>query len=102
MRGSHHVQEESPWHCPDSLPEQPDDGTPRTDSVLFAVYAPFGGDEVLSTYPEGSSQTLAQHPLVQGLMKVAAQGIHVAALIDRVADDTGCSRSRPASPPRRR
>ncbi|WP_374367664.1 clostripain-related cysteine peptidase [Piscinibacter sp.] len=73
---------------PRLLPEQPDDSTLRTDSVLFAVYAPFGGDEVLSTYPEGSSQTLAQHPLVQGLMKVAAQGIHVAALIDRVADDT--------------
>ena len=36
---------------PRLLPEQPDDGTPRTDSVLFAVYAPFGGDEVLSTYP---------------------------------------------------
>ena len=73
---------------PRLLPEQPDDSTLRSDSVLFAVYAPFGGDEVLSTYPEGSSQTLAQHPLVQGLMKVAAQGIHVAALIDRVADDT--------------
>ena len=57
-------------------------------ACCFAVYAPFGGDEVLSTLPEGSSQTLAQHPLVQGLMKVAAQGIHVAALIDRVADDT--------------
>lgn len=72
---------------PRLVPDKPDT-TPRTDSVLFAVYAPFGSDETLSTYPEGSSQTLAQHPLVQGLMKVAAQGIHVAALIDRRDDDT--------------
>ncbi len=72
---------------PRLIPEKSDDAA-RTDSILFAVYAPFGSDEVLSTYPEGSSQTLAQHPLYQGLVKVAAQGIHVAALIDRAADDT--------------
>src|SRR5512145_1347153 len=72
---------------PRLLPEKT--GTPATtDSILFAVYAPFGSDEALSTYPEGSSQTLAQHPLYQGLLKVAAQGIHVAALIDRAQDDT--------------
>ncbi|TXC66662.1 hypothetical protein FSC37_15125 [Piscinibacter aquaticus] len=82
-------------------PEESGDSTP-TDSVLLAVYAPFGTDETLSTYPEGSSQTLAQHPLYQGLLKVAAQGIHVAALIDRVDDDTGWSRSRRASRPRHR
>lgn len=72
---------------PRLLPEKSDAGQ-RSDSVLFAVYAPFGSDETLSTYPEGSSRTLAQHPLYQGLLKVAAQGIHVAALIDRAGDDT--------------
>jgi len=60
----------------------------RSDSVLLAVYAPFGSDATLSTYPDGSSQTLAQHPLYQGLLKVAAQGVHVAALIDRVDDNS--------------
>ncbi len=72
---------------PRLLPEKPGNAEP-TDSILFAVYAPFGTDETLSTYPDGSSQTLAQHPLYQGLLKVAALGIHVAALIDRVGDDT--------------
>ena len=47
------------------------------DSVLLAVYAPFGTDSVLSTFPDGASQTLAQHPLVQGLLKVAASGVHL-------------------------
>ncbi|WP_298828532.1 clostripain-related cysteine peptidase [uncultured Piscinibacter sp.] len=72
---------------PRLLPEKSGDPT-RTDSVLFAVYAPFGTDETLSTYPDGGSRDLAQHPLYQGLLKVAAQGIHVAALIDRAQDDT--------------
>ncbi len=63
-------------------------GSVRSDGVLLAVYAPFGTDETLSTFPDGSSQTLAQHPLYQGLLKVAAQGVHVAALIDRVDDDS--------------
>jgi len=72
---------------PRLLPEKSGDPA-RTDSVLLAVYAPFGSDETLSTYPDGRSQTLAQHPLYQGLLKVAAQGIHVAALIDRAQDDT--------------
>lgn len=72
---------------PRLLPEKTG-ASSATDSILFAVYAPFGSDEALSTYPEGSSQTLAQHPLYQGLLKVAAQGIHVAALIDRAQDDT--------------
>jgi hypothetical protein len=58
------------------------------DSVLLAVYAPFGTDANLSTFPDGSSQQLIQHPLVQSLLKVAASGVHVMALIDRYADDT--------------
>jgi hypothetical protein len=78
---------EATMPLPRLLPEKSGDAA-TTDSVLFAVYAPFGSDENLSTYPEGRSQTLAQHPLVQGLLKVAAQGIHVAALIDRAQDDT--------------
>ena len=68
-------------------PEKPGDSA-RTDSVLFAVYAPFGSDETLSTFPEGSSRDLAQHPLYQGLLKVAASGVHVAALVDLAKDDT--------------
>lgn len=74
-------------NLPRLLPEKPTD-TNRTDSVLLAVYAPFGTDEVLSTFPDGSSQTLVQHPLVKGLLKVAESGVHVVALVDRVDDDT--------------
>jgi hypothetical protein len=59
-----------------------------TESVLLAVYAPFGTDATLSSFPDGSSQDLIQHPLVQGLLKVSASGIHVVALVDRYADDT--------------
>ena len=59
-----------------------------TDSVLLAVYAPFGGDAQLSTYPDGSSTELAQHPLLVNLLAVAKQGVHVTALIDRVDQDT--------------
>ncbi len=59
-----------------------------TDSVLLCVYAPFGTDRELSTYPDGQSQELAQHPLVRNLLEVAKCGIHVAALVDRVGEDT--------------
>ena len=64
------------------------DDSPATDSVVLAVYAPFGSDEVLSRYPDGTSNELAQHPLFQSLLKVAAQRVHVAALIDLRDDDT--------------
>lgn len=74
-------------NLPRLLPEKTSEAT-RTDSVLLAVYAPFGTDEVLSTYPEGASKTLAQHPLYQGLLKVAASGVHVAALVDLAGDDS--------------
>ena len=63
-------------------------GDPVTEGVLLAVYAPFGSDALLSTYPDGESGTLAQHPLMRHLMEVAAQGAHVVALIDRADDDT--------------
>jgi hypothetical protein len=61
---------------------------PVTDSVTLAVYAMFGTDSTLSTYPDGSSQQLIQHPLVRNLLKVAKLGIHVSALIDRVGEPT--------------
>jgi len=72
---------------PRLLPEKSNEPV-KTDSVLLVVYAPFGTDEVLSTYPDGSSKTLAQHPLYRGLLKIAASGVHVAALFDRFNDDT--------------
>lgn len=68
-------------------PEKGDD-SPVTDSVVLAVYAPFGSDEVLSRYPDGTSKELAQHPLFQSLLKVAAHRTHVVALIDLYGDDT--------------
>jgi hypothetical protein len=69
---------------PTLLPEskRPD----GTDSVVLAVYAPFGSDPVLSTFPDGTRKPIAQQPLVQQLRKVAKLGVHVSALID-LADD---------------
>ncbi|HEX4510897.1 MAG TPA: hypothetical protein VH328_12475 [Burkholderiaceae bacterium] len=58
------------------------------EGVTFAVYAPFGTDAVLSTYPEGASNSVATHPLTRNLERVAASGINVVALIDRMNDDT--------------
>ncbi|HEU5296821.1 MAG TPA: clostripain-related cysteine peptidase [Burkholderiaceae bacterium] len=57
-----------------------------TDSVVLAVYAPFGSDAVLSTFPDGVRKPIAQQPLVQQLRKVARLGVHVSALIDLVDD----------------
>jgi hypothetical protein len=59
-----------------------------TDSIVLCVYAPFGTDAQLSTYPDGLSQELAQHPLVRNLLRVAKGGVHVQALIDRVGEDS--------------
>ncbi len=59
-----------------------------TDSVVLVVYAPFGHDDVLSTYPEGTSTELTEHPLYNALVDVAEQGAHVVALIDRAQHDT--------------
>lgn len=73
-------------NLPRLLPERGAES--NTDCVVLVVYAPFGTDETLSTFPDGSSQTLAQHPLYQGLLEVAARGVHVTALIDRVDDDS--------------
>jgi hypothetical protein len=60
---------------------------PLRDSVLFAVYAPFGTDRLLSEFP-GESHDVLSHPLLKNLLKVAASGVHVMALVDRYQDDT--------------
>ncbi len=60
----------------------------QRDGVVLVVYAPFGTDAVLSTFPDGASTDLLQHPLVQGLLGIAEQDVNVVALIDRVNVDT--------------
>ena len=70
------------------LLQEEEKAVPRHDCVLLAVWAPFGTDQTLSTYPNNQSQQLEQHPLVRNLCAVARLGIHVAALIDRVGEDT--------------
>lgn len=59
-----------------------------TDSVVLAVYAPFGSDEVLSDFPDGITTSVNAHPLVAALRGVAAAGTNVVALVDRVEDNT--------------
>jgi hypothetical protein len=73
---------------PRLVPEGCDDAAAGTDSVLLAVYAPFGTDKTLSSYPGTKQQPLTQHPLVRNLLQVAGAGIHVSALIDRVGENT--------------
>lgn len=84
---------------PDLRPADPKTG-PRTRGVTLAVYAPFGTDPVLSAYPDGSSTTLVQHPLMQNLLKVAESGVRVSALIDRVDEDTALVDIPPGAPER--
>ncbi|HEY6354580.1 MAG TPA: hypothetical protein VIY30_08835, partial [Burkholderiaceae bacterium] len=57
-----------------------------TDSVVLAVYAPFGSDKVLSTFPDGMHKSISQQPLISELRKVAKLGVHVSALIDLFDD----------------
>jgi hypothetical protein len=59
-----------------------------TDGVALVVLAPFGGDPVLSGFPDGTSRDLSQHPLMRALPKIAASGVHVTALIDLADDDS--------------
>ncbi len=73
---------------PRLTPDGRDDAAAGTDSVLLAVYAPFGTDKTLSGYPGAQLQPLTQHPLVRHLMQVAGLGVHVSALIDRVGENT--------------
>ena len=60
----------------------------KATATTLAVYAPFGSDAVLSGYPEGSTRSLAQHPLMRHLASIARSGTAVVALIDRLDDDT--------------
>jgi hypothetical protein len=69
--------------------------TPKTrsraradDSVVFAVYAPFGSDPTLSRFPADTQAAIAQQALVRALQAVAAEGINVSALIDLYEDDS--------------
>ena len=57
-------------------------GIVQSDGVVLVVFAPFGTDETLSTFPDGGSLELAQHPLYQVLLTVAEELTHVCALID--------------------
>jgi hypothetical protein len=57
-------------------------------SIVFAVYAPFGTDEILSVYPAGSQLPIQQQNLVKRLQDVAALGVNVSALIDLFEDDS--------------
>lgn len=63
-------------------------GAPLGQSVTLAVFAPFGADPVLSTYPEGASLGLGEHPLLAALKRTADHGVNVVALIDLHGDDT--------------
>jgi hypothetical protein len=65
-------------------PKRPD----GTDSVVLAVYAPFGSDPLLSSFPDDVQQRIRKQPLVLALKDVARQGIHVSALIDLYDDNT--------------
>jgi hypothetical protein len=60
-----------------------------TDSVVLAVYAPFGTDAVLSRYPNSQvGIPIQQQVLVKALQRVAREGVHVSALIDLLDDDS--------------
>ena len=59
-----------------------------TDGVTLLVYAPYGTDPELTGYPGTSPTTIAQHPLVANLARVAACGVHVMALVDLVGEGT--------------
>jgi hypothetical protein len=66
-------------------PKQPD----GTDSVVLAVYAPFGSDVVLSRYPDSQvGIPIQRQALVKALQRVARDGVHVSALIDLFDDDS--------------
>jgi Clostripain family len=67
---------------PSKAPALPKEGT------VFAVYAPFGTDEVLSVYPNSAQKRVDQQALVLALQDVAAQGVNVSALIDLFEDDS--------------
>jgi Clostripain family len=73
-----------------TTPQSPSDALLAAPQLLLTLvaFAPFGTDRTLSEYPDGISQTIATHPFVENLKKVAALGVNVCALIDRVEDDS--------------
>lgn len=73
---------------PRLVPDEHDAATAATQSVVLAVYAPFGTDMALSAYPGTQLQPLEAHPLLRHLRQVAKLGVHVTALIDRVGENT--------------
>jgi len=56
--------------------------------LTLVVFAPFGGDDTLSRYPDDLTTDVKQHPLVVALTEVAAAGVNVCALVDRADDDS--------------
>ena len=76
------------------MPKQPMLDQPRAarqqpaDGVVFAVYAPFGSDEILSVYPQAKQASVRNQALVRALQRVAAKGVNVSALIDLFQDNT--------------
>lgn len=60
----------------------------KTGNVVLVVYAPFGSDEVLSSFPDGLTDKVESHPLFAALRDVAAAGANVVALIDRLEDNS--------------
>lgn len=76
---------------PTLLPTEGECSGPATDSVVLAVFAPFGSDKVLSTWPRRETDPQApieQQAIVRSLQRVAAQHVHVCALVDLVDDDS--------------
>ena len=66
----------------------PDMLAARPRAITLVVFAPFGTDKTLSTYPDGQTQSIAAHPLLRNLRRVSELGVNVCALIDRVDDDS--------------
>jgi hypothetical protein len=58
------------------------------EGVVFAVYAPFGTDAVLSEYPNTTQAAVKNQALVRALQTVARHGVHVSALVDLYDDDS--------------
>lgn len=54
----------------------------RGAAVTLVVYAPLGGDETLSRYPDDRRRLVSEHPMVRNLQAVARGGVNVIALID--------------------
>ncbi len=80
-----HPPERAERLCPGPLPRR---GHAAEQGVLLAVFAPFGGDPVLSRWPRSSQPPIADQALVKSLQATAAEGVNVAALIDLHEDDS--------------